>query len=161
MITCFFENQHKANLRHVTVDAIVLKNNQILLVQRSAKVPQANKFALPGGFLDRDETTKEGVLRELKEETGYQGKIINLFRIIDQPDRGDDRQNVGFVYLVKPIANKLIKSTEVSQIKWFNLDKLPKNEDFAFDHYSTIQLYLKYRQNKHPLPLLNNRILHK
>lgn len=35
MITCFFENKKKAYLRHVTVDAILIQDNKILLVKRA------------------------------------------------------------------------------------------------------------------------------
>ncbi len=58
------------------------------------------KFTIPGGFLDRNENIEQGTLRELKEETGYEGKIICLFHINDNPTRPkEDRQNVDFIYM--------------------------------------------------------------
>lgn len=154
MITCFFENKRKAFLRHVTVDALLVQKDKILLVKRAPHLPHGNKYALPGGFLDRDETTSEGILREVREETGYEGKIISLFRINDNPYRkGEDRQNVDFVYLVR-VEKKVAKhDSEVKKVKWFDLDKLPQPEEFAFDHYETIQLYLRYRKEKIDLPV--------
>ena len=74
MITCKFEDAGDALLRHVAVDALVIKNNTILLVKRADFLLEGGKYCFPGGYLDRDETLKEGVLRELQEETGYQGK---------------------------------------------------------------------------------------
>lgn len=156
MITCFFESKNKAFLRHVTVDAILVKKNKILLIKRACHLVEGNKYALPGGFLDRDETTSEGILREVKEETGYQGKIISLFRVNDKPDRkGEDRQNVDFVYLVKPGKKVATPDSEVRKVEWFALDKLPKPEEFAFDHYENIELYLKYRKRKFSLPIID------
>lgn len=146
MINCTFENGNKASLRHVVVDAICLKDNKILLVKRSQKVLQAGKFALPGGFLDRDETTEQATLRELKEETGYSGKIVKLIKVLDDPNRkNEDRQNVSFIYLIE-VGDKIgMSDGEVNSIHWFPLDSLPKEEEFAFDHYQILNSYLKSR----------------
>lgn len=76
MINCQFENGNKASLRHVTVDSIVLNENRdsILLVKRASHLSNPNKYALPGGFLGRDENTETAAKREVLEETGYQRK---------------------------------------------------------------------------------------
>lgn len=154
MITCFFENKNKAYLRHVVVDALVVQEGKILLVKRAPHLSHGNKYALPGGFLDRDETTSEGVLREAREETGYEGKIISLFRLIDKPRRkGEDRQNVDFVYLVQVGRKSSVPDQEVKKIQWFDLDKLPPSKEFAFDHYQTIKLYLQYMREGFTLPI--------
>jgi len=156
MITCFFESKNKASLRHVTIDAILVQKNKILLIKRADHLIEGNKYALPWGFLDRDETTSEGILREVKEETGYQGKIISLFRVDDKPNKkGGDRQNVDFVYSVQAGKKVGAPDNEVKGTKWFDLDKLPKPEEFAFDHYENIELYLKYRKRKFPLPIID------
>ncbi len=105
--------------------------------------------------MSRDETAEEGVLRELKEETGYQGKIISLFRVIDKPQRkGENRQNVDFVFLVKAVKKVAKPDKEVKKVVWLDLNNLPKEKEFAFDHHETIQLYLKYRQQKFLLPAI-------
>lgn len=49
-----------------------------LLVVRRAHQPAYNEWALPGGFLESDETPQEGCLRELLEETSLCGKIDRL-----------------------------------------------------------------------------------
>ncbi len=69
MLTCFFENNAKASLRHVTVVAIIIRDRKILLVKRAARFLEGGKYCLPGGFLDRDETMAQGVAREVREET--------------------------------------------------------------------------------------------
>lgn len=154
MITCTFENKHKANLRHVVVDAIIVKGNKILLVKRGLNVINPGKLAFPGGFLDRDETTAQAVLREVKEETGYLGKIISLFRIIDDPKRiNEDRQNVTFVYLIKVIKKVSKPDKEIVNVSWYDLDKLPPAKEFAFDHYEIIKKYQKYLEDKVSLPI--------
>ncbi len=97
MINCTFENGIKASLRHVVVDAIIVNKDKILLIKRAAHLINGGKWAIPGGFLDRDETCEQAVLRELKEETGLTAKEIKLFKIIDDPKRkNEERQNVAF-----------------------------------------------------------------
>ena len=160
MIYCSWEYNptEKILLRHVTIDAIVLdkKRSKILLVKRSLKVSNPGKWALPGGYLDRDENTSEGALRELKEETGHEGKMISLFRVNDNPNRPqEDTQNVDFVYLVEAQDKTGKPDNESSEIKWFDLENFPEKKDFAFDHYENIMLYLKYRETQSPLPIFN------
>ncbi|MEA3355093.1 MAG: NUDIX hydrolase [Patescibacteria group bacterium] len=156
MITCYFENQNKAALRHVVVDNLLINKNKILLVKRGSKYSEPNKWALPGGFVDRDETIQQAAIREIREETGYQSKVIDLFRIIDNPNRPkEDCQNISFVYICEPIKKVGDSDHEISETKWFDLDKLPKESEFAFDHYSNIRIYKIHLQNCFQLPITN------
>lgn len=144
MLTCIFENGDKASLRHVVVDALIMQDHKILLIKRATHLTNGGKYALPGGYLDRDETAEEAVIREVKEETGYDSTVLKLFTIIDRPDRPqEDRQNVAFVYVVKPLSQTGKPDTEVSGMQWFELDQLPPKNEFAFDHYQTIQNFKK------------------
>ena len=143
MINCTFENGKKASLRHVVVDAIVVKDNEILLIKRAAHLINGGKWAIPGGFLDRDETCKQAVLREVKEETGLTGKIVRLVTITDNPRRkNEDRQNVAFVYQIKASGKTNVDPEEVSETKWFDIKNLPKQQDFAFDHFEIINNFM-------------------
>jgi len=157
MITCYFEDSKKpAYLRHAVVDMLVIDKNKILLVKRGSKYLEANKWALPGGYLDRDETLKQAALREAKEETGYQTKIINLFTINDNPKRPRElnRQGVAFVYLLKPLKKVGHFDHEVKDIRWFDLNKLPSPIQIAFDHLKIIKLYKQHLKNPFKLPIL-------
>ena len=155
MIKCTFEDDGKGLLRHAVVDMLVIKDNQILLVKRAPHLTNGNKYALVGGFMERDETSKQTALRETMEETGYKAEIIDLFRIIDHPNRrGEDRQNISFVYLVKPLEKTGTSDYEVKELKWFNLDNLPTPSEFAFDHLENIQLYLQHLKTPFTLPII-------
>ena len=158
MISCEFENGNKAlrGLRHVTVGAIVVnEKNEVLLVKRAADMHNGGKFTIPGGFLDRDETTAQATLRELREETGYDGEIVCLFRINDNPNRPkEDRQNVDFLYIVKAVGGNATVNEEVTNIGWFSKHNVPKEEEFAFDHRKAIMTYFEYLEKKFPLPIL-------
>ncbi len=145
MIKCRFENGDGVSLRHVVVDGLIIRGNQILLVKRAEKkLLEGRKYALPGGFLDRDETCEQAMKREIKEETGYEVEGISFFKFIDNPNRrNEDRQNVTFIFTVEVGKKVSEPDDEVSEVKWFDLDNLPKEEEIAFDHYEIIQSYLK------------------
>lgn len=161
MIQCTFENGNTTtNLRHVTVAAITInEKNEVLLVKRAPHLLNGNKYCLPSGFLDRDESTEQATLRELKEETGYDGKIKFLFQLVDNPDRPkEDRQNVEFRYIVEIVDGEKILNDEVTKIEWVPVNKLPSEEERAFDHLETVELYLEYLKKQFSLPVRNWKI---
>jgi ADP-ribose pyrophosphatase YjhB (NUDIX family) len=158
MIKCILENGHEAYFRHVTADVIVVdRKNEILLIKRAKNLTNGGKYAIPGGFVDRNETIREAGIREVLEETGYEVEPFLLLRVADNPDRPqEDRQNIGFFYIAKLKGGEKTLNNEVSEVNWFNLDRLPNKDQFAFDHYEGIQLYLKYLKEKFALPVFGN-----
>lgn len=155
MITCILENKRVTSFRHVVLHAIVEKEEKLLLEKRSGSILETGKWALPGGFLDRNETAEQGVLRELREETGWEGKVVSLFRINTNPKRPkEDRQNVALEFIIKPVKQVEKPDKEVSKVEWIPIENLLPFSEFAFDHGETIELYLKFRQEKFPLPLV-------
>ena len=143
MISCTFENGNKASLRHVVVDAIVVKDGTILLIKRAAHLLNGGKWGIIGGFVDRDETCPKAVVRELKEETNLDAKSVKFIKFIDNPDRkNEDRQNIVFIYEVEAEGEPKPQESEVDEVKWFPINSLPKEEDFAFDHFEIIQSFL-------------------
>ncbi|PIP87870.1 hypothetical protein COW80_03470, partial [Candidatus Beckwithbacteria bacterium CG22_combo_CG10-13_8_21_14_all_01_47_9] len=68
MISCIFEGQTNiVHLRHVVVDALVVKDGQILLVKRGpGSYLEIGKWAMPGGYLEMDETAEQAIVREVK-----------------------------------------------------------------------------------------------
>ncbi|HEX7041623.1 MAG TPA: NUDIX hydrolase [Patescibacteria group bacterium] len=158
MINCTFENGNIASpgLRHITVGAIAYNDKgQILLVKRSSKYSRPNTWTVPGGFMERDKTIEECVLKELKEETGMDGEIERLFHINDNPNRPkEDRQNVDFIYLVKVGEGNFSHDDEIINIEWFGKSNLPSEDDFAFDHRTVILKYFEYLEQSFALPLM-------
>lgn len=159
MIKCRFENKDEANLRHVTVNTILTKGNQVLLEKRGTyngkKILESGKWSLIGGFLDRDETTEEGARREIREETGWSVKNLKLFKINDSPNRPkEDRQNVDVIFIAEVDKQDKTEDEEVTETRWFDLTELPPKEEIAFDHSDSLDLYKRYLTEKLELPLL-------
>lgn len=154
-LTCIFENGTKARLRHAVVDALVIKDDQILLVKRAKNsLVEPGKYVLPGGFMDHDESAAKAAMREVLEETGYQVKSTTLFMLIDQPRlKGDARQNVTLIHLVTVGAKIQSPDHEIESTTWFPLDQLPQK--IGFDHADIIKTYQDWLRAKTPLPLQN------
>lgn len=69
------------NPRASTAGFILNSKGELLLVRR-AKEPQKGTLDLPGGFVDNEETAEEGMIREIKEETGLEIKEVKyLFSV--------------------------------------------------------------------------------
>lgn len=146
MIHCEFEDGAKASLRHVVVHAIVEQEGKILLEKRAQHLTEAGKWCLPGGYVNRNETAQQAVLRELREETGWTGEVMDMLRVNANPERRHEpRQDIGLDFIVKPLEKVGDGDLEVDKMMWFPLDALPSSEDWAFDHKESVQLYLKYR----------------
>lgn len=155
MIDCEFENGGKARLRHAVAEAIVVKGGKVLLAKRSLKLTEPNKWAIPGGFMDRDETIVHAVRREVLEETGWTIKEPTLFCIIDNPNRpNEDRQNIAFLFIAEAGQQSGEADEESSEVRWFELNNLPSDDQMAFDHAEDIKLYKKWLMEKFALPVV-------
>jgi 8-oxo-dGTP diphosphatase len=159
VISCIFENGNKTSLRHVTVNAIVVKDNKVLLGKRGTlngkPILESGKWALLGGFFGRDEDLVKAVEREVMEESGWEIDNVQLFRINDSPKRPkEDRQNVDIVFIAKGIKQIKTSDEEVKKLEWFDLDNLPPKNFMAFDHGEDLDLYIRYLNNKRTLPIL-------
>ncbi|RLI59434.1 MAG: hypothetical protein DRO67_09820 [Candidatus Asgardarchaeum californiense] len=75
---------------HLAVDAVIRHGENIILVDR--KFPPLG-LALPGGFVNYGESCEDAVLREVKEETNLDCKIMRLIGVYSLPDR-DERGHV-------------------------------------------------------------------
>lgn len=66
--------------------AFILNNKDELLVIRRAKEPAKGTLDLPGGFVDNGESSEQGILREIKEETGLTIDVNNTKYLFSIPN---------------------------------------------------------------------------
>jgi len=127
----------------VTVDAIIFSNDakpKLLLIQR-ANEPFANMWALPGGFIEMDESLDDSVNREVYEETSLVNLDFVQFKAYGNPNRDPRGRNIAVVFYAKCLDKKIAKAgDDAKNLSWFDFDKLPK---LAFDHETIIQDFVK------------------
>ncbi len=121
-------------------DSVVVRGNEIVLVKRAIK-PYKGWWTLPGGVMNNGEYIEETSLREVKEETGIDGKIISLVGLYSGPDRDPRGTTLSAAFLVKFIRVSGRPDNESSEVRFFPVNMLPKN--IAFDHKRIIKDALK------------------
>lgn len=120
----------------VTVDAVVFayqkEDLQVLLIQRKND-PFKGKWALPGGFVEDDESLDAAVSRELEEETGIHTTDLAQLYTFGQPNRDPRGRAISVSYYtevnkgdVNPQA-----ASDAAETQWFSMNHLP---ELAFDH---------------------------
>ncbi len=121
----------------VTLDAAILRvpklgYPEILLIRRGHE-PFTGKWALPGGFMEMDESALTGAARELQEETGLTDLPIKPLFTCAEPGRDPRGRTVTMVFgcLVRDTAKAPKGGDDAAEAAWFSLKKLP---EMAFDH---------------------------
>ncbi len=108
---------------HYCVRAIIKQDEKFLVI----RVNDADYYHLPGGHVEIGETSKQALLREIKEETGFEISISNLAIINEQFYSKLDSSNHSliFYYLVNPVSK--VKTKDFIRME-HNQDKISKNE---------------------------------
>lgn len=120
----------------VTVDIILFSKDKnetkVLLIQRKHD-PFMNMWALPGGFVEMDETLEQSALRELEEETGITDVKIDQFQTFGDPGRDPRGRTVSIIFHGN-INHKTIfarAGDDAKNLDWVSINNLP---ELAFDH---------------------------
>lgn len=125
----------------VSADAVIFRkkndNIEILLIRRS-NPPFKDKWALPGGFVDMDESLDTAAARELKEETGLDGIDLHQFHAYGAVDRDPRHRTISIAYagLLTRSDARLMAADDAAEAAWFDVNDLPET---GFDHASIIQ----------------------
>ena len=124
----------------VTADVAVLRLDEvpeILLIQRKDP-PFKDQWALPGGFMEMEETLEETARRELMEETSIRAGELIRFDTYDKPGRDPRGRTITkvFVMIWKAEMGTPEAGSDAASLAWHELSALPK---MAFDHATIVK----------------------
>ena len=118
----------------VTADCVVITKEaepKVLLIERGGE-PFKGCWALPGGFMNMDETTEQCAFRELEEETGLKIGEVHQIGAYSRVDRDPRGRTITVAYLAVVDAPIAVKGQDdAAKAQWFPLSALP---ELAFDH---------------------------
>jgi 8-oxo-dGTP diphosphatase len=126
----------------VTVDLAVLtvrEERLTALVVRRGEEPHRGARALPGGFVQADESLDAAAARELREETGLTAEQVHLEQLATygDPDRDPRMRVVTVAYLaLAPDLPVPEAGTDAAEAGWAPVDALLSSPaELAFDHH--------------------------
>jgi 8-oxo-dGTP diphosphatase len=129
----------------VTADAVIFRLEEdetleILLIERKNQ-PFQGLWALPGGFIDEQETLEQCVAREVQEETGLSGIVFYQLESFSEPDRDPRGRTITVAFWGFCQENCEINAgSDALNARWFDLNHMPQ---LAFDHEKIVKKALK------------------
>ena len=135
----------------VTVDVVIFTLNNrelhVLLVQRK-RWPHEGRWALPGGFINMDESLEQSARRELEEETGIRDIYLEQLYTFGEPKRDPRTRviSVAYIALVSADTQTLRVSEESTDVRWYPVRRLPS--PLAFDHDLILDTALERLRSK-------------
>jgi 8-oxo-dGTP diphosphatase len=128
----------------ISVDVVIFTlredDLQVLLVQRKHP-PFAGRWAIPGGFVEINESLEAAARRELKEETGIHDVYLEQLYTFGEPKRDPRGRVVTVAYLALVPAPLAVEAgDDASDARWWSAYKLPL---LAFDHAKILRYGLQ------------------
>ncbi|MCQ2522686.1 MAG: NUDIX domain-containing protein [Lachnospiraceae bacterium] len=125
----------------VAADIVLFNEDEteVLLVKRGEH-PFMNYYALPGGFVRKNETVEAAAARELQEETGVSNVNLQLVGTFSEPGRDPRGWMISIAYKGKVNKNEVsvVYGDDAIEATWMKLEEL-ENIPVAFDHKEIIQ----------------------
>ena len=127
-----------------TVDVIIeirdaRGRDGIVLIERKNPPPG---WALPGGFVDYGETLEEAAVREAREETSLEIRLVRQFHTYSRPNRDPRRHTISTVFIAQGLGQPQA-ADDAAALGFFTRDALPS--PLAFDHGEILDDYFHHR----------------
>ncbi len=118
----------------LAVDGVIFDKDGNLVLIRRKNPPFQHKLALPGGFVENNETTEQAVIREVREELGIETKIDRLVGVYSEPSRDPRAHVISIVYKLEPLSYAFKAGDDAAEFEIIPCREITKIKDMAFDH---------------------------
>lgn len=147
----------------VTVDSVILSVKEdystlkVLLIQRGNH-PYIGDWALPGGFINIDESAEDAVSRELKEETGLEANYLEQLYTMSAPSRDPRMRVISIAYMALTKITSVKAGDDASRAVWcdIKLNKSTENDELVIENQDC-GIYIKYKVKGSIKEFLRNR----
>lgn len=123
----------------ITTDCVIFGYDgyqlRVLLIRRGGD-PFKGYWALPGGFLNMDESVEQCAFRELYEETGLEPDSLEQFGVFSALGRDPRGRTVSVAFYGLVRLAEVHGGDDAAEAQWFDPTELP---DLAFDHFDIIK----------------------
>jgi 8-oxo-dGTP diphosphatase len=113
----------------VGVGGVVISSGRVLLVRRGSP-PLENQWSIPGGLLEVGETLREGVRRELLEETAVEVRVLELVEVFERirlDANGKARHHfVVLDYLCEAVRGEASAGSDAIEVAWAAVGELER-----------------------------------
>ncbi len=111
----------------VGVGGVVIRGDCVLLIRRGRE-PLKGEWSIPGGMVELGESLKEGVKREVLEETGLKVRPMEALTVFDRIQKNGERIQYHYViidYACRPTGGRLKSGSDVLDARWVKREELP------------------------------------
>ncbi len=124
----------------LTVDGVVVIDETNVILIRRKNPPFQGQYALPGGFVDVGETVENACIREVKEETNVNVKIVKLIGVYSNPKRDPRGHTASVAYLCELATNHEDPKAQddAAGLEIVPISTIPSLK-LAFDHMDIIR----------------------
>lgn len=106
-----------------------IKDGKVLLGIR-AQDPYKGSYDIIGGFMEADELPEAAALREAKEETGLDMKIVSLLGIYNDQYGDDGDHTLNLHYIAEVIGGEMNAMDDLAALEWVDIADLPLESGF-------------------------------
>jgi 8-oxo-dGTP diphosphatase len=132
-------------IKNLSIDCVIFgfeKSRLEVLLTKRAVNPAKGQWALPGGFITKQERLEHATERILYTTTGVRNIYLEEISVFDDVKRYPYWRvfTIGYFALISPEHYALTPGIDSMEVRWFGIHELPQ---LPFDHYDILHTALK------------------
>jgi 8-oxo-dGTP diphosphatase len=114
---------------------VVVNDNKEVLLIKTKNLKNETVITFPKGHIEKNETSQEAAVREVKEETGVEASIVKKIKDVEYwfVHQGQKIHKKVTWYLMKPVKIDKVKNIEVEEVFWYDINKVEEMLSYKSD----------------------------